>query len=201
MTTTFQVGHNFLTINPPPEEPAPLNVAPPPTGDDLADVVGNHAWFNNLSVSGAPVGGPQGADLLFIPDNTFNIGTSGGGDFGPGTNRPRNIFVGTSVIAPIYGSPGGAQPDLKLATNGTVRWTIENTTGGDFFPAQDQFGPAIGNATHRLRMLYVNQGFHMVKQSGAPPETPPATALLMYFKTDGKLYTKDSASVERLISN
>lgn len=79
----------------PPVVITPFNLAPPPTTDDLADVVGNNAYFNNLWVKGSPVGGglslPISQNLTFSPDSTYDIGNS---DY---TLRPRQVYVSNGI--------------------------------------------------------------------------------------------------------
>lgn len=92
---------NMQVIDIPPPEVNPLDITPAPTIDDLADVVGNNAFFNNLNVNlinGLPPGSGGGLSLpitqvlTFSPDATWDIGTS--------TDlRPRDIRAGRSIYA------------------------------------------------------------------------------------------------------
>jgi len=50
----------------------------------------------------------SGADLRFVPDNTNDLGTVG-------TARPRSIYVGTALIAPVVDFLAGAAPATPAA--------------------------------------------------------------------------------------
>lgn len=159
------------------------------------DVVGNRAWFNSVGGPGAGVSLPLSQNLTFSPDNTYSVG-EGTTPYG-GTLRPKVVYAGTAVVSPLFGSPGGADPDIKFYTNGSHRWTMENTTGGTLFPTSSTIELGKDAATNRIGQIFVRYQINFTEQ--ATPVTPSAGSRGLFFKADGKLYAVNSAGAVTLI--
>lgn len=120
-----------LVINAP--EVDPFSVAPPPTPDDLADVVGNIGFFNSLSVGGNPVG--AAALPITGPDALTYI-------------QGKPLFTGPNDL--IFSASGA----IFFQTNidGAWKWKIDKVTGA-WIPFGTNNAADIGDGSYCVRNI------------------------------------------------
>jgi Repeat of unknown function (DUF5907)/Collagen triple helix repeat (20 copies) len=136
---------------------------PPGTGGTNID-----PWFVDATSS----------DFLVSPDNTYDIGD-------PGTNRPRNVYVGGSVI---FGPDSGTVVSRTFSDGGNVYAS----------PGLLVDGPLLANDLTAFGSAKIDQYIEQ-REISTPATNPPAGSMRLYTKADGNYYKLDSAGVETLL--
>lgn len=99
-----------------------------------------------------------------------------------GTGQARALYVGTRGNEHLY-----------LQSQNVARWLIAGSSGG-FLPVVNSTYD-IGQDALRVRDVYLGNSANL-KALAAAPGTPPANSMIVYAKTDKKVYAKDDAGLE-----
>ena len=130
----------------------------------------------------------SGGGIVFSTDNAYDIGASG-------ANRPRSLYVGTSVVAPagtaaassysFAGTPGTGinswtTNQLGFSTNGVIRWAIQSSGHIQAGSGFEDNTYDIGVASARPRNLLLGNNL-TINGSVQPNATNGATAQPVIF--------------------
>jgi hypothetical protein len=127
-----------------------------PTGGTAGQVLSKVDATNYNLAWVAQSGGitlPLGQTLTFSPDNTYDIGASA-------TTRPRYVYAGSGVIAPVVSSPVvQSNAQLALGSNATTRWRIHTT--GDLWAEVDNTYDIGASGGSRPRDLFLGRTLYV----------------------------------------
>lgn len=125
------------------------------------------------------------ANLLFSADNTKDIGASA-------ANRPRSVYVGTSLFSNRVYGPAGL--DLFLGDNATSRWAMQAGTG-HFLAITDNTYDIGVSGSNRPRNVYVAGALKTGTKAGTPVDADvntPTDGMLRVDVTSNQLYFRSS---------
>jgi len=186
-----------------------------PVGGTTAQVLAKNSatdydtgWITNFTQTQADAlylsraGGTLTGGLLFSADNTLDIGAVG-------ATRPRTIYAGTSVIAPLFDATGGSVFSplvqwtggnmtigtssshlLLFKTNNVVRWQVQNTA---LITQADGTTDIGATASGRPRNLYLTGSVGVKVKAGTPLDTDftsPVDGMIAVDSTASKIWCR-----------